>query len=188
MVEYLVKVEFDGSKLLQPSAAPAGMPPPTTTTTTIDPAVEALRRHCFQNPPKREIHTVESLENPMCFFRMDHVVLLHAASTDSTIPSGQAGDDVSHHRSINRLIHDDYTFFQRVTNVHVHEIGPMNRVSYRMQQGEEEEMIKIPTLNLHLESPSSLATVARMILQRSKAGTREGTSVLPHVSPMIFGT
>lgn len=182
----LLKVQFDGP--VQSTAVATGTPT-TTPTTAIDPAVEALRRHVFHCPPKRVIHTVESLEDPRWSFRMDHIVILSAASTNSTIPSGQSGDDAYHHRSTNRLLHEDYTLYQRSTKVHVHEIGgPMNRRTIRMQERGEEETTLIQTLNLYLESPSSLATVARMILQRTKVGTREGTSVLPHVSPMIFGT
>ncbi|KAI2503927.1 hypothetical protein MHU86_10493 [Fragilaria crotonensis] len=129
----LLKVQFDGP--VQSTAVGTGTPT-TTTKTTIDPAVEALRRHVFHCPPKRVIHTVESLEDPRWFFRMDHIVILIAASTNSTIPSGQSGDDASHHRSINRLLHEDYTLYQRSTKVRVHEIGgPMNRKSIRIQEG-----------------------------------------------------
>ena len=179
----LLVVQFDGP--VRSTAAAET----TTTTVTKNPAVEALRRHCFHDPPKRVIHTVESLEDKSWNFRMDHVVLLNAASNNSTLPSDQSADDVCHHPSINFLLREDYILFQRVTKVHVHEIGGLwNRRTIRMQEGEEKQVMMIPTLNLYLESPSSLATVAIMILQRTKVGTREGTPVLPHVSPIIFGT
>ena len=188
---------------------------------TSDPAVEALRRHCCHDPPKRRIHTVESLSsyllehNNMDWnFRMHHIVLLSPASTKTIVPKDHIEpppsidkDNMIHttattttcNESIDRLLHQDYTLYQRVTNVQVHDIGdPQSQSHGKTTTGRKDGILVpdeetnrmsrlIPTLHLYLESPTSLAIVARMLWQRTKVGTREGTPVLPHVSPLIFG-
>ena len=196
--------------------------PRFNTTTTTDPAIEALRRYCCQDPPKRRIHTVESLSsyllehnNRNWNFRMHHIVILSPALSTIMIPRDHHQpplsvdkDTMIHtttatttcNESIDRLLHQDYTLYQRVTNVQVHDMGDPqsqnhgttttgDRTNGILVPDEETNRVKrtIPSLHLYLESLTSLAIVARMLWQRTKVGIREGTSVLPHVSPMIFG-
>ena len=138
-----------------------------------DAAIEALRKHCVNSPSKRTIHTVESLEEKSWRFRMDHIVFL-----TTTAP----GEREETFYLANQWLHDDYLLFQRVTIVQVHESGA--DVDEHMKKCTN---AKIPTLQMQLEDPISLLTVSRMLLQRTKLGTRQGNQTIPHISPLIFG-
>ena len=185
----LLQVQFDRHPVAEKTLTTTNHR--TTNNNNVNSAVEALRRHCCYDPPKRLIHTVESLENASWNFRMDHIVLLSPAPAYATLclPSDQPSDMFHQHDSIHRLLHEDYILYQRVTKVHVHELGRVMNTdkNWTMEQNRNMMHMMPTVLNVYLDSPSSLATVARMIWQRTKVGTRQGTPVLPHVSPLLFG-
>jgi hypothetical protein len=136
-----------------------------------DAAIEALRKHCFHYPPKRTIHTVESLQDKSWKFRLDHIFLL---TTQQQLDETKL--------VANQLLQDDYLLFQRVTIVQVHECGG------EVDQPRKKSKIEtIPVFHLQLENPMSQLTIARMLLQRTKLGTRKGNPTMPHISPLIFG-
>lgn len=148
-----------------------------------DPAVEALRRHCSYGTANnsiafRRIHMMEQY-NPSSSGekqqqqqqqRMDHIVWM--ASSHETLEECLQ-EAMSHH-------HQDDIRLQRVSIVLAAADSPPSRRK-RKRTG-------IPIFVLQ-PTARSATTVARMILQRAKLGTRQTSGgSLPHVSPMVFGT
>jgi hypothetical protein len=108
-------------------------------------------------------------------------------------------------------LHDDYILFQRVTVIRVRDdfdrVGEISRNRRYMMISRKrtmEDLTQNPTLSstassctkarwnslvqfsVHGDQPSSWRTVARMLLQRTALGTRQGTCHLPMTSPFIW--
>lgn len=151
---------------------------------SADPAIEALRKHCcsYDSPmKKRHIHTLESLSKAKrvgC--RFDHVVLVTSSKEKqkNVIEAKQ-------------MLHDNYIVMQRVSLVEVQETENANYDMTRVPTQNDDESSEdidglIPTFSLHIDDQASFSAISRIIIQRAKLGIRDGSSTLPHVSPLIF--
>jgi len=156
----LVQVQFD-----EPSAAAKQHD---------DPAIEALRKHCCTTPTTRQrhVHTMEVLQPQEWKNRIDHIVLVTTPQDEANLLEEASG-----------MLSYDYVLLQRVTLVQVREgASSEHRTIHRRTINNKLG----PTFHLQLESPTSHLTVARMLWQRTKLGTREGTPTLSHVNPILF--
>jgi hypothetical protein len=158
----LIQVQFDSSK--------------RPIINENDAAIEALRKHCFASLPtnKRTIHTVERLRGKEWPFRMDHIVIVSA-------PDDLGRDGVT---ETIRMLHDDYIIYQRVSVVQVLDYDhPQQDVSPDTSYSSS-----IATFQLFVRDTNSLLTAARILLQRTKVGIREGSPTVSHISPLLFGS
>jgi hypothetical protein len=154
-----------------------------------DPAIEALRKHCCFNSTTRQrhVHTAETLQQlddneAWNETRIDHIAYVISTSQQVATSKQEVLEEAR------QVLSDDYILLQRVTIVEVQEGSSNDQRPSMMRTAATVSNNNFPTFQLQLDSPSSHLTVARMLWQRTKLGTREGTPTLPHVNPVMFGT
>jgi len=151
-----------------------------------DAAVSALKRQCLSSLPiKRYVHTAEEWSEVPQNTRMDHIVVLVSPSNvDASLRRlTQAAS----------ILGKIYVELQRVSVLlmmePVHGYRDAEPITSRLRKKRRKESLfaaPVPSFPCQLRDRNSHLAVSRIILQRIKLGTRQGSSSMPCVSPLLF--
>lgn len=152
-----------------------------------DAAVTALRRLCFsEKPMKQHVHMAEEWSEVPQQIRMDHVVILTSpTNVDASLKRLKQAASV---------LEESYVSLQRVSVVlmmePVHGFRDAEPITSRLRKKRRKEAslftAPVPCFPCQLQEHNSHLAVSRMILQRTKLGTRHGSSSMLTVSPLVF--
>lgn len=149
-----------------------------------DAAVTALRRPQWKR--KRHVHMSEDWDDVDRDIRMDHIVLLVSPSDiESSLKLLKKAAIV---------LDASYVTLQRVSVVlmmdQVHGLQDAERLTsiLKPRKRKEKSLFVAPVLCFpcQLQERSSHLAVSRMLLQRTKLGTRHGSRSTPFTSPLVF--
>jgi hypothetical protein len=149
-----------------------------------DAAVAALRRPQLKR--KRHVHMSENWKDVVNDIRMDHIVLV--------VSPLDIESSLKLLKKAASLLDASYVTLQRVSVVlmmdQAHGLRDAQRLTsiLKPRKRQEKRLFRapVPCFPCQLQQRSSHLAVSRMLLQRTKLGTRHGSHSTPFTSPLVF--